>query len=241
MNYNWDWGILFRAPYAGWLVSGAGLTLLVTLASWIIALAAGLAIGTIRSLAWWPARLLAAAYVELFRNIPPLVQLFLWFFVFPQLLPHAAGMWVKRDMPFPEATTTAVAVGLFSAARVAEQVRAGVETVLRRLLPAALATGLTQLQAYRLILLPIALRRIVGPLTSELLIAAKMSSIGLTIGLMELTAESREIENYTFHGFEAYAAATVIYLAIGLAITAVMAQVERRLRRGLDESLIGSR
>lgn len=233
MNYNWDWGILFHAPYMGWLLSGAGLTLLVTGASWIIALVMGLTIGTMRGLPWWPARFVAGVYVELFRNIPPLVQLFLWFFVFPQLLPHAAGMWVKRDMPYPEATTTAVAVGLFSGARVAEQVRAGVETVVRRLLPAALATGLTQLQAYRLILLPIALRRIVAPLTSELLIAAKMSSIGLTIGLMELTAESREIENYTFHGFEAYAAATVIYLAIGLAITAVMARLETRLRRGM--------
>jgi glutamate/aspartate transport system permease protein len=233
MNYNWDWSILFQAPYEGWLLSGAGLTLLVTGASWILALVMGLAIGTMRGLPLWPVRFVAGAYVEVFRNVPPLVQLFLWFFVFPQLLPHAAGMWVKRDMPFPEATTTAVAVGLFSGARVAEQVRAGVATVVRGLLPAALATGLTQLQAYRLVLLPIALRRIVGPLTSELLIAAKMSSIGLTIGLLELTAQSREVENATFHGFEAYAAATVIYLAIGLAITAAMAQVERRLRRGL--------
>lgn len=233
MNYNWDWGILFREPYAGWLLSGASLTIVVTVASWIIALAVGLAIGTMRGLPWRPARIVAGVYVELLRNIPPLVQLFLWFFVFPQLLPQAAGMWVKRDLPFPEATTTAVAVGLFSASRIAEQVRAGVETVLRRLMPAALATGLTQLQSYRLILLPIAMRRIVAPLTSELLIAAKMSSIGLTIGLMELTAQSREIENYTFHGFEAYAAATVIYLVIGLVITSAMALVERRLRRSL--------
>jgi glutamate/aspartate transport system permease protein len=125
-----------------------------------------------------------------------------------------------------------VAVGLFSGSRVAEQVRAGVETVSARLLPAALATGLTSLQAYRLVLMPIAMRRILAPLTSELLIAIKMSSIGLTIGLMELTAQSRQIENYTFHGFEAYAAATVTYLLIGLFVTWVMHLLDRKMTGG---------
>lgn len=229
MNYTWDWSVLFQAPYEGWLLSGIGWTLAVTLGAAVVALPVGLLVGALRSAPFRPARLAAAAYVELFRNVPPLVQLFLWFFVFPEVVPAGIGLWIKRDMPLPSFTTAAVAIGLFSGARVAEQVRAGVETVRERLLPAALATGLRQFQAYRLVLLPTALRTILMPLTSELLITFKMSSISLTIGVMELTAQSRQIENYTFHGFEAYAAATAVYLLVGLLITGAMHLLDARL------------
>lgn len=229
MNYTWDWSILFQSPYLGWLLSGTVQTIAASIGSWILAMAVGFLIGALRTLPLRPARVLAGVYVEVFRNIPPLVQLFLWFFVFPEVVPDALGNWIKGQMPMPELTTTIVAIGLFAGARVAEQVRAGVDTVRVRLLPAALATGLTPLQAYRLILFPIALRRIIAPLTSELLITIKLSSIGLTIGLMELTAQSRQIENYTFHGFEAYAFATAVYLAIGLLATGIMHIVNRRL------------
>lgn len=236
MNYNWDWSILFQSPYFGWLLSGMGWTLAVSAASWILALAVGSFVGALRSIPWRPLRVLAAAYVEVFRNVPPLVQLFLWFFVFPEVVPNAVGMWIKRDMPLPSFTTVVVAVGLFAGSRVAEQLRAGVETVRARLLPAALATGLTPIQAYRLVLLPIALRTVIAPLTSELLITIKMSSIGLTIGLMELTAQSQQIENYTFHGFEAYAAATVVYLVIGLGVTALMGLIDRRMKADMTRA-----
>lgn len=230
MNYSWDWSILFQSPYFGWLLSGIGWTLAVSAGSWILALAVGICVGALRSAPWRPLRIVAAVYVEVFRNVPPLVQLFMWFFVFPEVVPNAAGMWIKRDMPLPSFTTVVIAVGLFAGSRVAEQLRAGVETLRMRLLPAALATGLTPIQAYRLVLLPIALRTIIAPLTSELLVTIKMSSIGLTIGLMELTAQSQQIENYTFHGFEAYAAATVVYLVIGLSVSALMGIVDRRLK-----------
>jgi len=229
VNYSWDWGVLLQTPYFGWLIEGAGWTLAVTLVAWTIALVVGTLVGTARGLPFAPPRLLAAAYVELFRNIPPLVQLFLWFFVFPEVVPKAIGFWIKRDMPLPEFSTASVAIGLFAASRVAEQVRAGVETVQARLFPAALATGLRPLQAYRLVLLPVALRAIIGPLTSEFLVTFKMSSIALTIGVMEVTAQSQQIANYTFHGFEAYAAATVFYLAVGLAITGFMHLLDARL------------
>jgi glutamate/aspartate transport system permease protein len=225
MNYTWDWGVLLQQPYIGWLVAGAGWTLAVTAVAWAIALALGAAIGTARSLAGAPLRALATGYVELFRNVPPLVQLFLWYFVFPEVVPKALGLWIKRDMPLPEFTTASLAIGLFAAARVAEQVRAGIETVRVRLLPAALRP----LQAYRLVLLPVALRTIVGPLTSEFLVTFKMSSVALTIGVVELSAASQQIANYTFHGFEAYGVATLFYLAVGLAITGLMHRLDRRL------------
>ena len=222
MNYNWDWGILLQPSNAALLVEGVAWTLAVTALSWAIALAVGSVVGLTRSLEWAPGRIAATAFVEVFRNVPPLVQLFLWFFVFPEVVPDTIGLWIKRDLPLPEFTTSVVCIGLFSAARVAEQVRAGIALVRAKLLPAALATGLRPAQAYRLVVLPVAMRNIIGPLTSELLIATKMSSIGLTIGVLELTAQSQRIANDTFHGFEAYGAATVSYLVIGLAITGGM-------------------
>jgi len=230
MNYNWDWGVLLQPPNGALLAEGVAWTLAVTALSWAIALAVGSVVGLTRSLEWAPGRIAATAFVEVFRNVPPLVQLFLWFFVFPEVVPDAVGLWIKRDLPLPEFTTSVVCIGLFSAARVAEQVRAGIALVRAKLLPAALATGLRPAQAYRLVVLPVAMRSIIGPLTSELLIATKMSSIGLTIGVLELTAQSQRIANDTFHGFEAYGAATASYLVIGLAITGVMHLLAVRLR-----------
>jgi glutamate/aspartate transport system permease protein len=229
VNYTWDWSILLQPPYLGWLIAGVGWTLAVTAVAWLIALTVGALVGIARGLSWAPLRMLATTYVELFRNVPPLVQLFLWYFVFPEVVPRALGLWIKRDMPLPEFTTASVAIGLFAAARVAEQVRAGIDTVRVRLLPAALATGLRPWQAYRLVLLPVAFRAIIGPLTSEFLVTFKMSSVALTIGVMELSAASQQIANYTFHGFEAYGMATIFYLAIGLLITGLMHRLDLRL------------
>lgn len=229
MNYRWNWGILLQDPYYGWLWSGLRWTLAISLSSWILALGVGLVFGVMRSLPGGPLRLLAAFYVEIFRNIPPLVQLFLWFFVLPEIVPEDVGLWLKRDMPYPEFVTAVVAIGLYTGSRVAEQVRAGIESVGSHLMPAALATGLRPLQAFRLVVVPLGLRAIIGPLTSEFLITIKMSSVSLTIGVLELTAESRHIENYTFQGFEAFAVATMGYLVIGLGVTALMRAIDGRV------------
>ena len=228
MTYNWDWGVLLRDPYWGWLWTGLGWTLLLSLGSWVIALVVGITAGVARSM---PGRVLpavASVYIQVFRNVPPLVQLFLWYFVFPEVAPESLGLWIKRELPNPEFVTAIVGIGLFAGARVAEQVRAGVAAVGIRLMPAALATGLRPLQAYRLIMLPLGLRAIFGPLTSEFLITVKMSSISLTIGILELTAQSRHIENYTFHGLESFTVATVVYLVLGLAVTGLMRALDRR-------------
>jgi glutamate/aspartate transport system permease protein len=216
-------------PYLGWLWSGLEWTLLISLGSWMIALVIGVSFGILRSLPNRALQMAAGIYVEVFRNIPPLVQLFLWYFVFPEVVPDTIGLWIKRDLPYPEFTTATVAIGLFAGARVAEQVRAGIAAVGIHLMPAALATGLRPLQAFRLVLLPLGLRAIVGPLTSEFLITVKMSSISLTIGVLELTAQSRHIENYTFQGLEAFTVATVVYLLLGLAVTGLMRLIEGRV------------
>lgn len=230
MNYNWNWSVLFEPEYFGWLLSGLGWTISVALCAWVIALVVGSLVGVGRTL---PNRListLCTAYVELFRNIPLLVQMFIWYFAVPEMLPEEAGRWMKRDMPQPEFTTAVVALGLYTASRVAEQVRAGIETVPHGLKSAATAQGMNIALVYRYVLLPISFRLIVPPMTSEFLTVFKNSSLALTIGLLELTAQSQQIAEYTFQSFEAYTAATVIYVLIALCATVIMSLLERQTR-----------
>jgi glutamate/aspartate transport system permease protein len=230
MNYNWNWSVLFEPEYLGWLLSGLGWTVSVALCAWVIAFVVGALVGVGRTLPNKVISTLCTAYVELFRNIPLLVQMFIWYFAVPEMLPEEAGRWMKRDMPQPEFTTAVVALGLYTASRVAEQVRAGIETVPNGLRSAATAQGMSLAQVYRYVLLPISFRLIVPPMTSEFLTVFKNSSLALTIGLLELTAQSQQIAEYTFQSFEAYTAATVIYVLIALCATLIMGLLERQTR-----------
>ena len=230
MNYNWDWGVLFREPYFEWLVSGFGWTVTVSICAWILAFTLGSIVGIARTTQNNVARGIATCYVEIFRNIPLLVQMFLWYFVFPELLPEDAGMWVKRELPMPEFTTAVVCLGLYTASRVAEQVRAGIQSIGQGQRNAGLAMGLTPVQVYRYVLLPVAYRIIVPPLTSEFLTIFKNSSVALTIGVLETTAQARQIEEYTFQGFEAFTAATLLYILVTSTVMLLMKLIEGRVR-----------
>ena len=230
MSYNWDWGVLFREPYFEWLVSGFLWTISVSIAAWILAFSLGSIVGIARTVDNKWASGIATCYVETFRNIPLLVQMFLWYFVFPELLPDDAGMWVKREMPMPEFTTAVVCLGLYTASRVAEQVRAGIEAIGQGQRNAGLAMGLTPAQVYRYVLLPVAYRIIVPPLTSEFLTIFKNSSVALTIGVLETTAQARQIEEYTFQGFEAFTAATLLYIVVTSTVMVLMKLIEGRVR-----------
>jgi len=236
MSYTWDWAVFFRPAFSGgglyldWLLSGLKWTLLVSLGAWLIAFTLGSVLGVARTTPLAPLRALAAAYVEVVRNIPLLVQMFLWFFVVPEIVPEAWGDWLKTGMPIPEFWTAMVCLGTYTASRVAEQVRAGIGALPRGQTDAALAMGLTLPQAYRHVLLPMAYRIIVAPLTSEFLTIFKNSSVALTIGLLELTAQSRQITDFTFQGFEAFTAATVLYVIITMIVMLAMRWVEARVR-----------
>jgi len=234
MNYNWNWGIFFQTSpdgvhtYLEMLIMGTGWTLATALSAWCLALLFGSIVGVIRTTpSPWLVRL-GNAYVELFRNIPLLVQMFLWYFVLPELLPTAMGDWLKQ-LPDASFYTAVVALGFYTSARVAEQVRAGITSLARGQRMAALALGLTQPQAYVYVLLPMAYRIILPPLTSEFLNIIKNSSIALTIGLLELTARARAMSEFTFQVFEAFTAATVLYLLINIVVVFGMRWVERRL------------
>jgi len=227
MTYRWDWSVLVSEPYLGWLLTGLGWTLLVAGAAWVLALAVGVTVGVLRTLPNRAARTFGTAYVETFRNVPLLLQLFVWYFVLPELLPAPVGNWIKRDLPLPEYWTAVIGLGLFTAARVAEQTRAGIQAIGRGQAMAAAASGMTLAQSYRYILLPIAARNVLPPLTSEFLNVVKNSSLALTIGLLELTGQSRQIESATFHGIEAFTAATLTYVVLTTVVIVALRAVER--------------
>ncbi len=234
MNYNWNWKIFWDASpdatgtYLSTLWSGLIWTLATALTAWVFALIFGAVIGTLRTTPnkWWVR--LGDAYVELFRNIPLLVQMFLWFFVVPELLPKAMGTWLKQ-LPNAPFVTAVVCLAFFTSARVAEQVRAGILSLPRGQAMAGTAIGLTLPQTYRYVLLPMAFRIVLPPLTSEFMNIIKNSAVALTIGLMELTARARSMQEFTFQVFEAFTAATLIYLAVNTIVVLFMRWFEKRI------------
>jgi glutamate/aspartate transport system permease protein len=237
LKYNWNWGILFAqepggtGTYLHYLVVGLGWTLATALAAWVIALAIGAAVGTLRTTTLpWVVRL-GNAYVEIFRNIPLIVQMFLWFFVFPELLPKALGDAIKQmPPPWGSYVPAVLCLGIFTSVRVAEQVRAGIQSLPRGQRMAGTAMGFTQYETYRYVILPQAFRIILPPLTSEFMNIIKNSSVALTIGLLELTGRARAMQEFSFQVFEAYAAATVIYLLTNLVVVFGMRALEQKVR-----------
>ncbi len=237
MNYNWHWQVLFEmepggtGSYLHYLLVGLAWTLATALAAWVIALSVGAIIGTLRTTpVKWVVRL-GNFYVEIFRNIPLIVQMFLWFFVFPELLPKGLGDAIKQMPPPWSAFVPAVlCLGIYTSVRVAEQVRAGIQSLPRGQGMAGTALGLTLPQTYRFVILPMALRIVLPPLTSEFMNIVKNSSIALTIGLLELTGRARAMQEFSFHVFEAFAAATLLYLLTNLLVVLGMRALERKLR-----------
>lgn len=228
IQYDFQWSVLWTGEYGQWLVRGIWTTLRLSALSWIIACALGILSGALRTVPFKPLRVLATAYVEFFRNVPLLVWLFFWYFGVPQLLPRGAQDWL--NLHGPEFVSAVAGLSVYHGARMSEVIRAGIQSIPRTLLEASVATGLSVGQAYRLIIIPVALRLIIPPATNESLNLLKNSSLALTIGVAELTFMSRQIETYTAKAFEALTAGTLIYLALCLGIASIMGQVERYFR-----------
>ena len=234
MNYNWNWKIFWDMAADGtgtWgmtLFYGVLWSLAAALCAGLIAFLLGSFLGVIRTTPHkWLVRI-GNAYVELFRNIPLLVQLFLWFFVLPELLPKGMGDSLKQmTPPWASFVPAVIGLGLFTAARVSEQVKAGIQSLSRGQLMAGTALGLTLPQTYRYVLLPMAYRIIMPPLTSETMNLIKNTSVALTIGLIELTAAARSLQEFTFQVFEAFTAATLIYIVVNLCVVTFMRWLEK--------------
>jgi glutamate/aspartate transport system permease protein len=237
VGYHWNWGVFLsptadgQTTYLGWLLAGLEWTVVLSLSAWLVALLLGTLFGVLRTVPGRWLSALGAAYVEVFRNVPLLVQLFSWYFVLPELLPATLGNAIKQMDPLLQQFLSAwLCLGCFTGARVAEQVRAGIESLPRGQKAAALALGLTLPQTYRHVLLPISFRIIVPPLTSEFLNIFKNSAVASTIGLIELSRQAQQLVDYTAQPYEAFIAVTLLYALINVTVMALMRMVEAKAR-----------
>ena len=224
---KWDWQVFLRdtgggETYLRWMMSAWGWTISVAVLSLIVALVFGSLMGILRTT---PNRFfvfLGNAWTELFRNIPLLVQIFLWYHVIPSIF------LTLRNVP--SFVLVVFALGFFTSARISEQVRAGIQSLPKGQTYAGLATGLTRVQTYRYVLLPMAFRIIIPPLTSETMNIIKNSSIAFAVSVTEFTMFAMQAQEETSRGIEIYFGVTVLYIVSAFGINRVMAFVERRLR-----------
>ncbi|MGH8751407.1 MAG: amino acid ABC transporter permease [Burkholderiales bacterium] len=229
MNYHFDLGILLAGKYHDWLLAGTVTTLKLAGVSLLLALCVGFVITLLRLSPLKILRGFALVYVEFIRNTPLLVQIFFWYFGATQILPEAFNQWLYRhDFEFAAA---AIALTLYTAAFMAEDLRSGIRSIPREQMEAARASGFGYLAAMRHVVLPQAWRVSVPPLINQTLNLTKNSSLAMAIGVAELTYQARQIESYTFKSFEAFAAATAIYLAVSLVITLLAQAYEARVLR----------
>ena len=209
--------------YLEWMLDAWGWTLSVALSAWLVAMVVGALMGTLRTLPNSPVlSRLANAWVELFRNIPVLVQIFIWYFVLPKLFPALQQV--------PGFALVVLGLGFFTSARIAEQVRAGIQALPRGQRYAAMAMGFTTAQTYRYVILPMAFRIILPPLTSESMNLLKNSSVAFAVSIAELTMFAMQAQEETSRGIEIYLAVTALYAASAFAINRLMTWVERRIQ-----------
>ena len=212
-----------------YLLLGLAWSLLLALASWLVSFVVGSIIGVMRTLPGRVLPTLGAWYVELFRNVPLLVQLFVWFFVVPDFTP-ILGDWFKQQLPpvWQEFVSGTACLSLFTAARIAEQVRSGIRALGPGQLGAGLALGLRRSQVYVLVLLPVAYRILIPTLTSEFLNLIKNTAVASTIGYVELAQRSASMADMTSRIYEAFTAGTLLYAAVNLLVMLLARILERR-------------
>ncbi len=224
---NWEWQFFLRdtgggESYLRWMMSAWGWTLSVAALSLIVALVAGSLIGIFRTTPSKTLVLIGDAWTELFRNVPLLVQIFLWYHVLPAMflsLRQVPSFWL-----------VVFAIGFFTSARISEQVRAGIQSLPRGQRYAGLAVGLTLPQTYRHVLLPMAYRIIIPPLTSESMNIIKNTSVAFAVSIAELTNFAMQAQEETSRGKEIYLAVTVLYFISAFAINRVSRFVEKRVQ-----------
>ncbi len=231
MEYHWDWLFFFRVAddgrkYYEWILSGTGWTVAISLGAILLAFVIGSMIGTMQTSQNKLLRRTGEIYVDIFRNIPLIVQLFLWFFIFPELLPDAVGFWVKQQLPFY--VTAVTGLGLYTAARVAEQIKSGLQSLPAGRRTAALALGFTEWEAYRYVRLPMAYRIVLPSLTSEAMNVFKNSAVTYAVGMMELYFQYKQIIEKTSQVLEITIVVTIIYFLLAFCVNRAMTYLEKK-------------
>jgi glutamate/aspartate transport system permease protein len=224
---KWDWQVFLQdtgggQTYLQWMMSAWGWTMSVAVLALIVALVVGSLMGILRTT---PSKLLVFignAWTELFRNIPLLVQIFLWYHVLPSIFLSLRAV--------PSFVLVVFALGFFTSARIAEQVRAGIQSLPKGQTYAGLATGLTRVQTYRYVLLPMAFRIVIPPLTSESMNIIKNTSVAFAVSIAELTMFAMQAQEETSRGVEIYLAVTLLYFVSAFAVNRIAALIERRVQ-----------
>ena len=227
MGSTWDWQFFLQdtgggRTYLEWLMSAWGWTLSVAVMSLIVALVVGSLMGILRTTPNRLFVLIGDAWTELFRNIPLLVQIFLWYHVIPSIFLGLRAL--------PSIILVVFALGFFTSARVSEQVRAGIQALPKGQRYAGLAMGLTLPQTYRYVLLPMAFRIVIPPLTSESMNIVKNSSVAFAVSIAELTMFAMQAQEETSRGIEIYLAATALYFVSAFAINRLALFIENRVQ-----------
>ncbi len=223
-----DWAVLWRPPFGEQITDAILLTIKIAGVSWIFATLLGILVGTAREAPLAIVRIVASAYVEVFRNIPVLVQLFFIYYVMPRVLPMGFRR-ILFDLGW-EVVAAVLTLSLYSSAKIAEHVRAGMNSVGRQMCQAAMSTGLTWWQAQRYVVLPLLLRVIAPSLTSEFVTIFKGSSLAMTVGAVETTYVTQQLGAETFRWIEANVFGTSVYLVCAWIIAGLMSLVERWTR-----------
>jgi len=227
LHYQFDWAIITSGKYFDWLVAGVYTTIQLSAVSIALAFLLGLLIAVMRMSAIRPIRWFALVYLEFTRNTPLLVQIFFWYFGSYKILPTAVNDWLgKLNFEFAAAV---IALTIYTSAFIAEDIRSGVRSIPKEQLEAARSSGFSFLRSMRYIILPQAIRITIPPLINQFLNLTKNSSLAMTIGVAELTYQARQVESYTFKGYEAFTAATVVYLGMSLFIAAVVNLYNKRV------------
>lgn len=221
-----DFSLLLRGQYHEMLVAGLILSLQLAAATLVFALPLALLVALLRLAPAAPLRWIGFAYVELIRNIPLLAHMLFWYFAAPELLPEGIKAWLYRGNI--EAVSAVVALTLYTAAYMSEDIRSGIRAIPAVQFEAGRALGFGFLATMRRVILPQALRITVPPLISQTLNLWKNTSLGTVIGAAELMYQAGQVESATFRSFESFAFATAAYLTVSLTITALAAWYQSR-------------
>ena len=226
-NYHFDWAIITSGQYFEWILSGIKVTLQLSVVSVALSFILGLLIAVMRMSNVKPVLWFSHAYLEFFRNTPLLVQIFFWYFGSYKILPAAANEWLN-SVNF-EFAAAVIALTIYTSAFIAEDIRSGVRSIPKEQMEAARSSGFSYLRSMYHIILPQAVRLTIPPLINQFLNLTKNSSLAMTIGVAELTYQARQVEAYTFKGFEAFTAATLVYLGLSVLITWMVTLYSKRV------------
>lgn len=209
--------MLLSGQYHDWLLGGLLLSVKLALLSLALALPLALLIAVLRISPIAPLRAAAVAYVEGVRNVPLLAHMLFWYFGAPELLPEPVKAWLYEGNV--EAASAVIALVLYTAAYMSEDIRSGLRSIPKEQMEASRALGFGFLESMRLVILPQSLRVTVPPLISQTLNLWKNTSIAMVIGVGELMYQAQQVESASFRSYEAFAFATAGYLGISLLIT----------------------